>query len=84
MRKELDSFWGADVVKLINEENRIRFSYKGWDKDIARLRELLTKANADVTLADKYAPDRNTYLELDRKMPGHGYGSGLPGYEATE
>jgi len=81
VQAELDSFWGANVVKCINEENRIRYAYPDWDKDVKRLRVLLNEAGADASEADKYAPNRQHYLELDRKIPGHGYGSGLPGYE---
>nr|MBA2676257.1 hypothetical protein [Ramlibacter sp.] len=81
MGYEMPKLSQPSVTGLIAQENKLKDAYPKWGKDVALLRRLLTESGGDPSQADAYRPDRARYLELDRKVPYHSYGSGMPGYE---
>jgi hypothetical protein len=78
---EMPKLSQPSITALFAQENKLKDAYPKWGKDIATLRRLLTESGGDPSQADAYKPNRARYLELDRRIPFHSYGSGLPGYE---
>lgn len=78
---ELPKLSNPSVIELTSQQNKLKDAYPKWGKDIAQLRRLIQQAGGDPAKADTFKPDRARYLELDRKVPYHSYGAGLPGYE---
>ncbi len=81
MGYEMPKLSQPSVIGLIAQENKLKDAYPKWGKDIALLRRLLGESGGDASQADAYRPNRARYLELDRQIPYHSYGSGMPGYE---
>lgn len=78
---ELDAFFGPSLPKIFEQENKLRAAYPKWDKDVKDLRRLIGETGGDASIVTPLLPDRNRWLQLDRRVPFHSYGAGLPGFE---
>jgi hypothetical protein len=78
---ELPKLSSPSVIPLIAQMNKLKNAYPKWGKDIALLKRLIIEAGGDTAKADPFKPNRERALELDRMIPFHSYGAGLPGYE---